>query len=98
MTGSKRFRLREPTIDDTIGCSEISDNGEWITYGEIVELLNEFVRIEEENKELKKENKKLIQIIDAADDLIKSHLSSHYNRNWECYCKNNGLNLKELGE
>ena len=42
MTENKRFRLREPTVDDTIGCSEISDNGEWITYGEIVELLNKF--------------------------------------------------------
>ena len=71
----KRFRLREPTIDDTIGCSEISDNGEWITYGEIVELLNELA---EENQFLNKqlniyrdaskvdarENKELLEDID----------------------------------
>ena len=36
------------------------------------------------------------EIIDEADDLIKSHLSSHYNRKWENYCKNKGFNLKEL--
>lgn len=50
----------------------------------------------DDNAELVNENRKLIQIIDEADDLIKSHLSSHYNRKWENYCKNNGLNLKEL--
>ena len=51
-----------------------------------------------DNTKLVSENRKLIRIIDAANDLIKSHLSSHYNRNWVCYCKNNGLNLKELEE
>ena len=44
----KRFTLREPKIDGGIGCSEIANNGEWITYGEIVDLLNE-------NEELKHE-------------------------------------------
>ena len=37
----KRFTLREPKIDNDIGCEEIADNGQWITYGEIVNLLND---------------------------------------------------------
>ena len=49
-----------------------------------------------DNANLFDENRKLKQIIDEADDLIKSHLTAHYNRKWENYCKNNGLNLKEL--
>ena len=49
MTG-KRFRLREPNIDYDIYCEEITDKYNWITYGEIVDLLNDFY---DENKELK---------------------------------------------
>lgn len=37
----KRFRLRDYN-DEHIGCSEISDNDDWITYGEIVNLLNDY--------------------------------------------------------
>lgn len=48
----KRFTLREPKVDNTIGCSEIADNGEWISYGEIVELLNNLL---DENEQLKSE-------------------------------------------
>ena len=48
----KRFTLREPKVDNNIGCSEIADNGEWISYGEIVELLNNLI---DENKQLKSE-------------------------------------------
>lgn len=47
-----------------------------------------------DNKELVTENRILKECLDEADDLIKSHLSSHYNRKWENYCKNKGLNLK----
>ena len=47
-------------------------------------------------KKLEKEIEVLKECLDEADDLIKSHLSSHYNRKWENYCKNKGLNLKEL--
>jgi hypothetical protein len=35
----KRFELRD-VLNENIQCDEISDNGEWITYGEIVDLLN----------------------------------------------------------
>lgn len=49
----KRFTLREPKVDNDIGCSEIADNEEWISYGEIVELLNNLL---DENKQLKQEN------------------------------------------
>ena len=49
-----------------------------------------------DNRELVTENRILKECLDEADDLIKSHLSSHYNRKWENYCKNKGLNLKEL--
>ena len=41
MNENKRFTLREPKVDENIGCSEIASNGQWITYGEIVGLLNE---------------------------------------------------------
>ena len=41
MINNKRFTLREPKVDNDIGCEEIADNGQWITYGEIVDLLNE---------------------------------------------------------
>lgn len=58
---NKRFTLREPTVDDTIGCSEISDNGEWVSYGDIVDFLNELYY---ENKELKKENQRLVKMLD----------------------------------
>ena len=37
----KRFTLRRPNIDYDIHCEEIADNGEWITYGDVVDLLNE---------------------------------------------------------
>lgn len=36
----KLFKLRD-AIDETIQCEEISGNGEWMTHGEIVDLLNE---------------------------------------------------------
>ena len=49
-----------------------------------------------DNSKLVTENRILKECLDEADDLIKSHLSSHYNRKWENYCKNNGLDLKEL--
>lgn len=49
----KRFTLREPTIDGNIGCSEIADCGQWITYGEIVDLLNENQQLRQENKCIK---------------------------------------------
>ena len=48
----KRFTLREPKVDNDIGCSEIADNGEWISYGEIVELLN---NLSDENEQLKQQ-------------------------------------------
>lgn len=60
MTEKKRFTLREPRVDNTIGCSEISDNGEWITYGEIVELLNELYN---ENQLLKKHIRELYNYV-----------------------------------
>lgn len=41
MTDNKRFTLRDPSVDSNIDCEEISDNGNWITYGEIVDKLNE---------------------------------------------------------
>ena len=55
-----------------------------------------FHRCWNDNAKLVNENRKLKEIIDEADDLIKSHLSSHYNRKWENYCNNKGFNLKEL--
>ena len=34
------------------------------------------------------ENKRLKKIIDIADDIIQSNLSSYYIQEWEQYCKN----------
>lgn len=50
-----------------------------------------------DNSKLVTENRILKECLDEADDLIKSHLSSHYNRKWENYCKHKGLNLKIMG-
>ena len=48
MTKDKQFKLRQPKIDKDLGCEEISYDGEWITYGEIVDILNK--RKEDLNK------------------------------------------------
>ena len=53
----KRFKLRD-TLDKNIQCEEISDNGEWITHGEIVDLLNS---LSDENEQLKKG---MIEVVD----------------------------------
>ncbi len=37
----KRFACRDYKVNYSIQCEEISDNGNWITYGQIVDLLNE---------------------------------------------------------
>lgn len=37
----KKFKLRNPSIDNDIHCEEISYNDKWVTYGEICDLLNE---------------------------------------------------------
>lgn len=52
----KRFELRNSKIDYTIQCEEISDNKNWITYGEIVDLLNQ---LNDENEQLKQEIRNL---------------------------------------
>ena len=45
---------------------------EWLTDKEVVDKLNE----------LTEENERLKQLLDYADDLIQSHLSEHYIRQW----------------
>ena len=40
MSEDKRFFCID-YIDYSIQCVEISDNGDWVTYGQIVDLLNE---------------------------------------------------------
>lgn len=52
---------------------------------EIVDLLNE---LHEENVILKK-------IIDEDDVLMKSLLSAYYNKKWEDFCKNYGVDFDE---
>lgn len=78
----KRFTLREPNVDYTIGCSEIADNGEWITYGEITDLLNE---LHEENVELhiqndffQCENKHFREVLEE-NRLLKSNIHTVIN-------------------
>lgn len=52
MTKKKRFTLRDPKVDSDMGCEEIADDGQWITYGEIVDLLNENEELHYENNDL----------------------------------------------
>ena len=94
MTENKRFTLREPTVDDTIGCSEISDNGEWVTYGEIVELLNE---LSEENKTFREALKELKEI----GDYQAMRIRELDNENQKLELENDGLryalkNIKQI--
>jgi regulator of replication initiation timing len=55
-----RFKLRNPTVDKDIQCEEISDNGDWITYGDIVDLLNNIFKLKKEVFELKQDMNRLI--------------------------------------
>jgi hypothetical protein len=57
----KRFTLRKPDIDNDIDCEEIADNGEWITYGDVVDLLNEQ---DQRIKELTNFKNKVFSILD----------------------------------
>lgn len=71
----KQFRLRD-YIDKDIQCEEIEYNGKWITYGLLVDFLN---NTNEENKYLKscelyKKNQQLIKMLDnVANYMQKQH-------------------------
>lgn len=54
---------------------------------------NEISALKEINK-FKKENEQLKKAIDEADDLIKSHLSAHYNQKWENICEYLGVDFE----
>lgn len=68
---SARFMLREPNIDKNIQCEEISDNGNWITYGDIVNMLN---KQEKENKKFQDETRNLLN--DEFRGLFTNYLRS----------------------
>lgn len=65
-----------------------------------------YYELKEENKKLKSVNQELRdelrfdekmyktfkEIIDEADDLIMSHLSTHYQRLWKNFCRRRGVN------
>ena len=70
MNENKRFTLREPKVDEDIGCSEIADNGQWVTYGEIVELLNE-------NEQLKSDKELFAQCICNLSNLLCENKIEH---------------------
>jgi hypothetical protein len=61
----KRFTLRKPDIDNDIDCEEIADNGEWITYGDVVDLLNEQ---DQRIKELTEDNKQYEILVESLKD------------------------------
>ncbi len=67
---TKRFTCRDYKINYNIQCEEISDNGNWITYGEIVDLLNSLL---EENEQLKEE----ITELENKNEILKGKL-------WNC--------------
>jgi hypothetical protein len=60
--------LRKPDIDNDIDCEEIADNGEWITYGDVVDLLNEQ---DQRIKELEKSNKDYDNSINEIADILR---------------------------
>jgi hypothetical protein len=63
----KRFKLRN-ILDKNIQYEEISDNGEWITHGEIVNLLNS---LSDENEQLKQDNDNLIHLLENQSMIIQ---------------------------
>ena len=68
-------------------CTGIYDNQNNRELENSSQVIYELNALHEENQALKK-------AVDEADDLIKSHLSTHYNRKWENYCKNIGVDLE----
>ena len=66
----KRFKLS--MMSQYGSYSGVSDEDKEYTSDEIVDLLNQ----------LYGENEQLKQLLDYADDLIHSHLSEHYIRQW----------------
>ena len=70
--GKKRFTCRDYKINYSIQCEEISDNGDWITYGQIVDLLN---TLNDENEQLKSDNKEYIKGLDLAKATSQSWAS-----------------------
>lgn len=72
---------------------EILDNVLYIRVDGETRIISEN-KLEEVLNALHEENQRLKQAIDMADDLIKSHLSRHYNRKWENYCSNIGVDLE----
>lgn len=61
-------------------------------------LLKEHEKLTSVNQELRNElkfdeemYKTFKEIIDEADDLITSHLSKHYQRQWKNFCKHRGV-------
>lgn len=77
----------------------------WINDDEkIIDEFNNLIRKNEQlkslNQELKnelesdaKQYKVFLEVIDEADDLIKSHLSKHYQRKWKNFCKSKEIEV-----
>lgn len=87
----KRFK----SILNDIGLRDEKTGKDYIYFNpEIVDLINNLVseneQLKSENQELRnelkfdeKQYKAFIKVINEADDLIKSHLSNHYQRKWK---------------
>jgi len=66
----------------------------------LTELSEENKKLKSVNQELRKElqldaqqYKIFIEVINEADDLICSHLSKHYQRQWKNFCKNREIDV-----
>ena len=70
----------------------------WELHDEKEQLEKEHEKLTSVNQELRNElkfdekmYKTFKEIIDEADDLITSHLSKHYQRQWKNFCKHRGV-------
>lgn len=91
--------------DDGVVTSVNEEELVYVDKNELDQLIENYQQLEKENKQLKSLNQELRnelnfdektyktfkEIIDEADDLITSHLSKHYQRQWKNFCKHRGV-------
>ena len=103
----KRFILKSDYdwwgVVDTTGKIK-GEYNECFSTDAVVDLLN---TLHEKNEQLNSLNQSLRselkfdekmyktfkEVIDEADDLIKSHLSKHYQRKWKNFCESRGIDI-----
>ena len=79
----ERFELRNPRIDYSIQCEEISDNGKWITYGQIVEYLNCFLQEAKDNGHYHTETLELYKAVSNENEELKIKLTETLQKHYD---------------